>query len=238
MPVRPSPDGRQEGYWIDGIRYRPSDHPVSLAYARPKCEMILRHADVPAGGSVLDVGTGNGTLFAGFSPDYRRVGVDTSEHLLARHCARGRVARADGAGLPFADRSFDLVVESCVLHHVPEPGRLISEMARVARRALALIEPNRLNPLSLAFHALVREERGALRLSRRRLREWLPPGFALRCDTSVGLVYPTRTPAALLPFLRVFDRSWPLGNVHVIVAVRDGSGPRAATARPTTVTTP
>lgn len=236
--MRLSPDGRQRDYWIEGIRYRPSDHPVSVAYAEPKCDLIVRHAAVPAGGSILDVGTGNGTLFAGFSRAYRCVGVDTSAHLLARHCAPGRVALADGHSLPFADGSFDLVVESCVLHHLPEPRRFVSEMGRVARTAVALVEPNMLNPLSLAFHALVPEERGALAVSRRGLREWLPPGFAPRCATSVGLVYPTRTPTALLPFLRVFDRSWTLGNVHVIVAVRDGSDPGRAAAPPTTATRP
>jgi SAM-dependent methyltransferase len=211
---------------------------VSVAYAEPKCDLIVRHAAVPAGGRILDVGTGNGTLFAGFARGYRCVGVDTSEHQLARHCAPGRVALADGEALPFPDGSFDLVVESCVLHHVPEPRRLVGEMARVARSAVALVEPNMLNPLSFAFHALVPEERGALSLSRRDLREWLPPGFTLRCATSVGLVYPTRTPTALLPFLRVFDRSWTLGNVHVIVAVRDGSGSDRSAADPTTATRP
>jgi len=215
-----SPERHQLHYWVEGIRYRAPDHPVSRAYARPKCDLIARYAGVPEGASALDVGTGNGTLYAALARRYRCIGADTSAHLLARHCAPGRVARADGQALPFPDRSFDLVVESCVLHHVADPRRLVSEMARVARTAVALIEPNMLNPLSLAFHALVPEERGALRMSRRRLCDWLPSGFEVRCATSVGLVYPTRTPAALLPVLRPFDRSWRLGNVHVVVAVR------------------
>jgi len=235
--VRESPEGQRE-YWEGGIFYRPADHPVSVAYAQPKCDLITRHSAVAEGGSVLDVGTGNGTLFAAFAGRFRCLGVDTSEHLLARHCARGRVTLADGRALPFPDRSFDLVVESCVLHHVSEPRRFVAEMARVARTAVALVEPNMLNPLSLAFHALVPEERGALSVSRRALREWLPPGFALRCATSVGLVYPTRTPAALLPLLRPFDRSWALGNVHVIVAVRDGSDADRSAAPPSTARTP
>jgi SAM-dependent methyltransferase len=221
---------------MHGIRYRSSAHPVSVAYAQPKYELIARHAGVADGASVLDVGTGNGTLYERFSRRYRCFGVDTSAHMLANHCAPGRVGVADGQRLPFDDRSIDLVVESCVLHHAADPPSLVGEMARVARRAIALIEPNMRNPLSLAFHSLVPEERGALALSRRRLQGYLPQEFTVSCAAAVGLVYPTRTPVFLLPLLRPFDRPWPLGNVHLIVAVRrDRSAAEAS--RPTTETT-
>jgi SAM-dependent methyltransferase len=225
-----SPDRHQRNYWVHGIHYRPAEHPVSLAYAVPKSAMVARAAGLMPGDTVLDVGTGNGTLFAAFARSQRCAGVDTSEHLLARHCARDRVALADAGALPFRDQSFDVVVESCLLHHVSDPGAVAAEMARVARRALAFVEPNMWNPLSLAFHALVRAERKALGFSRRRLCGLLPVGFDLTCAVSVGLVYPNRTPELLLPALRVFDRPWPLGNAHVIVAIRRPTAPGRASS--------
>ena len=211
----------QSRYWVEGIRYRAARDPVAVAYARPKCDLIARCTGLPAGATVLDVGTGNGTLFYSLAERYECWGVDTSAHLLAGHCAPGRVQRASAYALPYRDRSVDLAVESCVLHHVSRPEGVVLEMARVARRALALIEPNMVNPLSLAFHALVPEERGALRFSRRRLRALIPPGFTVHFAGAAGLVYPNRTPRWLAPLLERMDRPWPLGNVNVVIATRE-----------------
>ena len=42
------------------------------------------------------------------------------------------------AALAFPDRSFDLVCEFAVLHHVARPGTVIDEMNRVASRMIAI----------------------------------------------------------------------------------------------------
>jgi SAM-dependent methyltransferase len=213
----------QSRYWVDGIKYRAADHPVTLAYARPKCELIRRHAGLPAGATALDVGTGNGTLFFSLQKHFRVTGLDLSPELLRSHCAPRRILRADAARLPLASNSYDLVVESCVLHHVRRPPEIVREMARVARQGICLIEPNMRNPLSLLFHALVPEERGALRISARSLGAMLPPGFEVTFAGAVGMVYPNRTPAWLLPLITAFDRPSPLGNVNMLVARRSGT---------------
>jgi SAM-dependent methyltransferase len=210
----------QAQYWIDGISYRAADHPVTVAYAEPKCRIIEQYTGLPAGSTVLDVGTGNGTLYHSLAKRYRCQGIDASPHLLAQHCGKDHVALADACRLPMADRSVDLAVESCVLHHVPEPGRLIAEMARVARKAICLIEPNVVNPASLLFHALVPEERGALKITRRVITTAIPPPLEVVFARAVGLVFPNKTPFWLLPALRPFDRPWPLGNVNMVIAVR------------------
>jgi SAM-dependent methyltransferase len=210
----------QAHYWVDGITYRPADHPVTVAYAEPKCRLIERYSGLPAGATVLDVGTGNGTLYHALAKRYRCHGIDASAHLLSRHCDPGHVALADACRLPLGDASVDMAVESCVLHHVPEPRAMVAEMARVARKAICLIEPNVLNPPSFVFHALVPEERGALRLRRRALVEAVSSSFRVVFARAVGLVFPNKTPAWLLPVLRPFDRPWPLGNVNMVIAVR------------------
>jgi ubiquinone/menaquinone biosynthesis C-methylase UbiE len=58
-----------------------------------------------------------------------------------------RAARADAESLPFADRSFDLVLGHAVLHHLPNLRRAFAEFHRVLRPGGRIIfagEPSRL----------------------------------------------------------------------------------------------
>ena len=214
------PADSQAQYWIDGISYRAADHPVTVAYAEPKCRLIDRYTGLPEGATVLDVGTGNGTLFHTLAKRYRCHGIDASAHLLARHCDREQVALADAGRLPMGDGTVDMAVESCLLHHVQDPAHVVAEMTRVARKAICLIEPNVLNPASFVFHAMVPEERGALKLTRGAIVAAVPASMKVVFADAVGLVFPNKTPPWLLPLLRPFDRPWPLGNVNVVIAVR------------------
>jgi hypothetical protein len=64
--------------------------------------------------------------------------------------------RADGRSLPFADASFDVVHSSAVLEHVGNAENqhgFITELARVASRAVFLTTPNRWFPVE--FHSLL-----------------------------------------------------------------------------------
>lgn len=93
--------------------------------------------------TVLDVGCGVGVLsdwLAGLG--YAVTGVDTDEALMARMVAPHRVASIDA--LPFEDESFDAVVASEVLEHLPVDvfERSRDEMARVARTAIIVTVPN------------------------------------------------------------------------------------------------
>lgn len=98
--------------------------------------------------TVLDVGcgTGRGVRYL-LDKGYDAQGVDPSEDLLAQARAKGiapdRLVRSDGERLPYADASFDAVVEFGVLHHVRHPERLVGEMLRVSRTAVFLSDSNR-----------------------------------------------------------------------------------------------
>jgi len=97
----------------------------------------------PVPATVLDVGCGVGVLsdwLAGRG--YAVTGVDTDEALMARMETPHRVASIDA--LPFEDRSFDAVVASEVLEHLPVEvfERSRGEMARVARTAIVVTVPN------------------------------------------------------------------------------------------------
>ena len=99
--------------------------------------------------SVLDVGAGTGRamrfLKARF-PDLVIKGVEPVEGLRSRGHAQGippeDLIDGEGANLPFPDRSFDLVCEFAVLHHVGRPETVVSEMSRVATKILAISDCN------------------------------------------------------------------------------------------------
>lgn len=96
-----------------------------------------------AGRTFLEIGCGVGTDLLRFSRGGAKVsGVDLSEtgirlarRNLVLHGAAGasRVCVADGARLPFADRSFEVVYAHGVLQYAAEPRRIVEEAQRVLR---------------------------------------------------------------------------------------------------------
>jgi ubiquinone/menaquinone biosynthesis C-methylase UbiE len=56
---------------------------------------------------------------------------------------KGLLLQGSGYELPFENDAFDAVFECGVLHHVADPGRVVEEMVRVAKRAVFLSDSNR-----------------------------------------------------------------------------------------------
>ena len=100
--------------------------------------------------TVLDVGTGTGRGVAFLSRSISEVkvfGVDFSYELLREGLSAGKlncgtVCVTDATALPFPDGAFDLCIETGILHHVPNPARIIDEMLRVCRVGIALSDNN------------------------------------------------------------------------------------------------
>ncbi|MGW6930736.1 class I SAM-dependent methyltransferase [Lentzea sp. NPDC054927] len=98
-------------------------------------------ADVTAQDEVLDIGCGPGYLTAlAASAGRRAVGVDVSEQMVAE--AQRKRASADcsfvigkAEALDLPDASFDVVLSSLAIHHIPEDARAqaFTEMFRVLR---------------------------------------------------------------------------------------------------------
>lgn len=94
------------------------------------------------GGEVLEVGVGTGLSLPQYGDHLRVTGIDFSAEMLER--ARNRVRdghlgnvvglrRMDARSLDFPEACFDTVVAMFIMSVVPEPERVVAEMARVCR---------------------------------------------------------------------------------------------------------
>ena len=95
-------------------------------------------------GRILDIGTGSGRLAIELAKagncHFDIVALDISENMISK--ARENAAKSDitdkmsfivatAAALPFADKSFDLVISYASLHHWFQPVAVFNEIARV-----------------------------------------------------------------------------------------------------------
>ena len=148
-------------YWNRRINdTRLSEHPPGTAgfyaaldtYRLRKNEYLPRVVDFAAwaGKDVLEIGCGPGLDLVRFARGGARVtGIDVASAAieLAQGCCRAAgveetLLEADGAHLPFADATFDLVYCHGVLSFVRDPGRVVAEAHRVLRpggRAILMV---------------------------------------------------------------------------------------------------
>jgi SAM-dependent methyltransferase len=106
---------------------------------------------IPAGSVVLDAGCGSGRIFRyELQAGCRVVGVDIGLELRDNPNVDERV-RGDVHRLPFAGASFDAVLASHVMEHLPQPERALAEVARVLRPGgrFLLLTPNRFHYVPL-----------------------------------------------------------------------------------------
>ena len=110
-----------------------------VAVFKRRVRVLAEHLadELDGGGSVLDVGCGDGSIAQAImaqKPQLKFEGIDV---LLRPHAAIP-VQVYDGDRIPFADKSFDWVTVIDVLHHTDEPARVLAECARVARRGVVI----------------------------------------------------------------------------------------------------
>jgi ubiquinone/menaquinone biosynthesis C-methylase UbiE len=117
----------------------------SMAAGRAYKARALELLGLEPGRTVLDVACGLGDDVVRMQArGVRAVGADRSRTLIAaaqsRHAGSGcEFIVADGADLPFADGSFDALRIDRSLQHIADPGRVVREMARVARRGAVVL---------------------------------------------------------------------------------------------------
>lgn len=100
----------------------------------------LRHAAdfLEPGSSVLDIGCGIGYALDVLNHELDCVGYGCD--VVQPPMDITRFTRFDGARLPYRDLSFDVALIVFVLHHADDPGVLLREASRVARRAVIVVE--------------------------------------------------------------------------------------------------
>lgn len=139
------PLDRQNLYRAKYKRMRPGWRPSG-----EELEALARRQIGPAA-QVLDLGCGRGGVLELLAAGVRRaVGLDPDWASLVEHRAAA-VQRAAGVGaaLPFPARQFDVVLGVWVLEHLPDPDRVLGEIARVLRPGghFIFITPNLRHPL-------------------------------------------------------------------------------------------
>lgn len=91
--------------------------------------------------TVLDAGCGNGVLTNQLQRQQVAIGLDRS--FAALQWVTSAKCQGDLATLPFADNTFDALVSTEVLEHLPTPlfAQALNEMVRVTRRYLVVSTP-------------------------------------------------------------------------------------------------
>ena len=212
----------QKDYWErKAIENRRSpDHPVVRHYALSKIEQVRRFVDIQKDSRLLDVGCGNGFFSLPFGRICRTVGVDFSEKMLSQNPLPDK-CQMDAAHLSFQDFAFDITFCHALLHHVEDPAAVLREMKRVSRRYVVVLEPNRANPLMFLFSVLVPEERKALDFSLAYLKKKMEEsGLKVVGALSHGMTVPNKTPAFLLPLVKLLDFPQPWGMTNILVGER------------------
>lgn len=106
--------------------------------------------------AVLDLGCGRtGGIERFWARARLAVGVDPDLDSLRDRKNALPVLRAFGDHLPFASRSFDMVVSVWVMEHLAAPERVFAEVARVLRPGghFVFLTPNAINPLIVGNRA-------------------------------------------------------------------------------------
>ena len=101
--------------------------------------------------TVLEVGVGTGLALPHYRSDLNVTGIDFSEDMLAKAQAKveslgldqvKNLRQMDARNLDFADASFDMVAAMHIISVVPEPERVMAEMARVCKPGGCIVITN------------------------------------------------------------------------------------------------
>ena len=118
------------------------EHDFALAF-------MLSMIDFFSIDSMLDIGSGTGRALLRAKTVYHNLkvlGIEPSLELRelghAKGLSQNELIDGDAQKLEFSDGAFDLVCEFGALHHIPDPSKAVSEMLRVARKAVFISDAN------------------------------------------------------------------------------------------------
>jgi ubiquinone/menaquinone biosynthesis C-methylase UbiE len=151
--------GKQYDEWHNRVFEAGPEHADEES---PWYRLVLEYLLPVHGKRVLEVACGRGG-FAILSASRGAImsGADFSEIALQiarkRHCQEENghldLTQADAGRLPYADKSFEIVISCETIEHLPDPPSALREMARVCRPGgfLYLTTPNYFNAMGLYY---------------------------------------------------------------------------------------
>lgn len=193
-----------EEYWRSAAGDAVESDPLTPARLRE----FGRVVSAPA--RVLDAGCGTGATTSVLRRlGYRAVGIELSHEALSSAAgAELPLARcAVDAALPFGDETFDAVYCAEVLEHLFDPGRAISELARVTRIRGHVV-------VSVPFHGMIKNVLIALTSFE---THFDPVGQHIRFFTRRSLVALFEEAGLRVKGTRTLGRCWPVHMNMLIV---------------------
>ncbi len=174
------------------------------------------------GARVADLGCGSGVFTELLRRrGYQSVGLDISPKLVAlgrRKYSGLELVEGDAENLPFESASLDGVLLSGLVHHFPDPRRLVGEVKRVLKNGgrFVAFDPNRMNPFMWLYRdrtspfyssvGVTENERPVL--AWRVAEVFRSEGFRVQSDYLAGLAYryvASRRTRVLLPVYNFID---------------------------------
>jgi len=185
-------------------KYR-SRNPIVRRLVRRFLDRVATLVDAHgSSGRILEVGCGEGVVIeylAGRRPGGRLDGVELDAAALARarlRCPGAALVQADVYDLPFASRSYDLVLCLEVLEHLAEPARALRELRRVSGRGCLLSVPH--EPYFRLGNVLRGKNLGRLGDPSDHRQHWGAGEFAAFCRRELSV----RTATGAFPWLIVY----------------------------------
>lgn len=199
--------------WPDGLVWKLT-HRLTVGSRRKKFQIFLRQIRPTPTTSILDVGV-SGAARAERAENFLEewyehpemitaVGIDDLTAFKKRY-PRVRIKQTDGATLPFADRSFDVVFSNAVIEHVGGRRRqqaFVAECLRVGKQVF-LTTPSRSFPIE--SHTMIP------------FAHWLPTDLRNVIYYLFGRKNEGRPGALTLLTARSFRRLFPVeSNVRIV----------------------
>ena len=167
---------------------RPPTHQIVKTFVKD----VMYHLP-PIKGKVLDVGSGNGYFSYWFEKITDTTAIDNSHKMIEMNPVKKKYLM-DATELKFKDNTFDIVFESCLLHHTDRIGNVLHEMKRVSKKYVIILEPDPRNVFEWLFMHLIREERQALLFTDKFWHSLLPLLFKSHHIIKVKSVFPNKSP--------------------------------------------
>lgn len=174
-------------------------------------------------GKLLDLGCGSGRGLKRFRSygGWQTFGIDL--YFDKNASKYGDCAKASGQDMPFSDKTFDVIYLSQVIHHVPNPHKLLREVSRCLKEdgyllLIENLEDNALLRISRELypsHDGMQEIGDFSRLKKRDIQKLLAKtGFSIEAESSGIIVWVLWYELArrisflqdLSLFIRVFDK--------------------------------